>query len=53
MGVLSELFRVVGIILNMKMDLFGYDISFMNILAFVIISSICAIFLVKLINLFS
>lgn len=53
MIVLRQLFTTVNTILNTQMNLFGFGISFMNILAFVIISSICAIFLVKLINLFS
>lgn len=50
MTVISTLYRVINQIINMKMNLFGYHISFMNIFAFGVIATICAIFIRNLLS---
>lgn len=48
--VISTLYHVIGQIINMKMNLFGYNVSFMNIFAFGLITAICAIFIRNLLS---
>lgn len=48
--VISTLYRVINQIINMKMNLFGYHISFMNIFAFGVITAICAVFIRNLLS---
>ena len=50
MKVISTLYYVINQIINMKMNLFGYHISFMNIFAFGMITAICAIFIRNLLS---
>lgn len=50
MNVFIKLYDVIGQILNMKMNIYGYHISFMNIFAFIIISGVSALFLKRLLD---
>lgn len=50
MTVIKTLYSVINQIMNMKMDLFGYDISFMNMFAFAMITGVCAIFIRNLLS---
>lgn len=50
MSVIKDLYSVISQIMNMKMNLFGYHISFVHIFAFGMITSICAIFIRNLLS---
>lgn len=53
MDVIKELYNCVSKIVNIPFDLFGFNITFMNIIAFVIVGTVSGIVLTKLIRLFS
>lgn len=50
MSVIRNLYSAVSTIMNMKMNLFGFHISFMNIFVFSMIVCICAIFIRNLLS---
>ena len=51
MDTLRLLFLTVNKIMSMPMDVFGYQISFIQILAFVVVISVCFVFIRRLISL--
>lgn len=50
MDVLVKLYDVLGKIFSLKMNIYGYNVSFMNILAFGFITGVCAIFIKRLLS---
>lgn len=48
MSVFVKLYQVISQIMNTPFNIYGYNITFMNIFAFVMIGCICAIFLRRL-----
>lgn len=50
MTVVKAIFDSVATIMGTKMNLFGYNVSFTNIFAFVMIVAVVAIFLRNLLN---
>lgn len=53
MDIVKDLYSTVGDIVSISINIFGYSITFMNIIAFVIVGTISGIVLTKLIRLFS
>ena len=53
MDVIDELYDCVSDIVNVPINLFGFSVTFMNIIAFVIVGTVSGIILTKLIRLFS
>ena len=50
MDVFIKLYDVIGKIITTKMNIYGYNISFMNIFAFCFITGVCAIFIKRLLS---